>query len=89
MPFYVYIIQSQADGSYYKGFSEDPGVRLQGHNRGESSYTKWKIPWTLVYVEQVDSKRNALIREKSLKKYSHEQIKHLIESPKNMVSRLL
>ena len=33
--FYVYIIQSKADLSYYKGFSENPPKRLLQHNNGE------------------------------------------------------
>ena len=86
MEFYVYILQSDADQSYYKGFTEDPMLRLQRHNNGESSYTRNKIPWKLVYLEIKDSKRDALIREKSLKKYRHQQILQLIASPMNYLS---
>ena len=85
MPFYVYIIQSLVDKSYYKGFSEDPSVRLLQHNAGESQYTSGKIPWQLVYVEELLTKREALIREKALKKYSHSQIEGIINSAKNIV----
>ncbi|SKA16256.1 GIY-YIG nuclease family protein, partial [Sediminibacterium ginsengisoli] len=84
----VYIIQSRADGSFYKGFSEDPLRRLVQHNNGESHYTSAKIPWTLVYVELLPTKKDALIREKALKKYSHMQIKNLILSDKNIVTQL-
>jgi putative endonuclease len=87
MPFYVYIIQSAQDGSYYKGFSEDPSARLIQHNNGESEYTSRKTPWQLVYVEELASKKDALIREKALKKYSHGQIQQLILSGKNIISR--
>jgi putative endonuclease len=73
MPFYVYIIQSEADLSYYKGFSENPLGRLLQHNNGDCTYTSGKLPWKLVYVEQCLTKREALIREKALKKYSHAQ----------------
>jgi len=69
MSFYVYIIQSSTDSSYYKGFSENPSSRLSQHNNGESTYTAAKIPWELIYVEELPSKRDALIREKALKKY--------------------
>jgi putative endonuclease len=44
MPFYVYIIQSKKDNSFYKGFSENPYQRLDQHNNGESHYTSSKIP---------------------------------------------
>jgi putative endonuclease len=88
MVFYVYIIQSKADGSYYKGFSEQPMARLAQHNNGESEYTRNKMPWLLAYVEELSSKKEALIREKALKKYSHQQIERLIGSPKNIINTL-
>jgi len=53
MGYYVYIIKSIADGSYYKGFSEKPATRLLQHNNGECTYTSRKIPWQLVYVEEL------------------------------------
>ena len=65
MSFYVYIIQSDQDGSFYKGFSEDPGKRLIQHNQGESRYTALKMPWKLVYIEELPSKKEALKREKT------------------------
>jgi putative endonuclease len=86
MPFYVYIIQSKVDESYYKGFSENPASRLLQHNNGDSQYTSGKMPWQLVYVEELPTKREALIREKVLKKYSHAQIVSLINSVKNIVN---
>ena len=83
MGFYVYIIQSQADDSFYKGFSENPPKRLMQHNSSECQYTSQKMPWTLVYIEELPTKREGLIREKVLKKYSHQQIRQLISSGKN------
>ena len=68
MPYYVYIIQSSIDGSFYKGFTEDPLLRLQRHNNGETASTRHLCPWTLVYVEELLSKTEALKREKLLKK---------------------
>jgi len=70
MSFYVYIIRSEQDKSYYKGFTEDPLLRLQRHNEGQSAYTRTKAPWVLVYLEVYETKREALIREKALKKYA-------------------
>ena len=69
MSFYVYIIQSSTDSSYNKRFSENPSSRLLQNNNGESTYTATKIPWELIYVEELASKQEALIREKALKKY--------------------
>jgi putative endonuclease len=86
MAFYVYIIQSEKDSSYYKGFTEDPILRLKQHNNGESKYTESKMPWQLIYLELMTTKKEALIREKALKKHSHDQIQRLIISPKNYLN---
>ena len=85
--FFVYILKSQIDGSYYKGFSEDPIKRLKSHNNKESSYTSNKVPWDLVFIQSYESKKAALVREKKLKKYSHEQIEQLILSKLNQIGR--
>jgi predicted GIY-YIG superfamily endonuclease len=37
MPYFVYVIQSQVDGTCYKGYSEDPQLPRERHNRGESA----------------------------------------------------
>jgi putative endonuclease len=85
MPYYVYIIQSEKDGSFYKGFTVDFMKRLQQHNNGESQYTSSKLPWKLIYVEEQLNKKDALIREKNLKKATRERILHLISSEKNLL----
>jgi putative endonuclease len=85
MRFYIYIIQSEIDQSYYKGFSENYIERLKQHNDGWSKYTSRKKPWKLVYVELFESRSEALKREKTLKKYSRSQILILIQSQKNLL----
>ncbi len=75
------------DNSFYKGFTESPLQRLAQHNNKESHYTSSKTPWKLVYVEEVVSKRDALIREKNLKKATHARIEALIVHPKNIVDQ--
>ncbi|MFT3933607.1 MAG: GIY-YIG nuclease family protein [Chitinophagaceae bacterium] len=74
MAYYVYILQSEKGYSYYKGFSENPLQRLDQHSNKESFYTAAKAPWKIVYLEILQTKREALIREKALKKYSRSQI---------------
>ena len=88
MSYYVYIIESEKDGSYYKGFSESPLERLRYHNEGGTSSTRHLIPWKLIYVEELATKREALIRERNLKKATRERIGHLIQDPKNILKEL-
>jgi putative endonuclease len=56
MPYYVYVLQSLKDQSFYKGFSEDYEQRPAQHNAGLSAYTSQKTPWKLVHVEIHESK---------------------------------
>ena len=88
MTCYVYILESEIDGSFYKGISFDPLKRLHQHNEGETLSTRHKIPWKLVYAEPMPSKTEALRREKNLKKYSRERLIKLIHSPKNVLKNL-
>ena len=87
MAYYVYIIESLEDGTFYKGYSEDPLKRLQQHNQGESKYTAGKMPWMLVYVEEYASRTEALLRERNLKKAVRSRIQSLLVHPKNIVGR--
>ena len=87
--FYVYIIQSQIDGSYYKGFSENPLLRLEFHNQGKSPYTSKKMPWVLVGILIFDTKKAALIKEKKIKKYGLESLRALLISSQNKVKEFV
>ncbi len=68
MDYYVYILQSCVDHSYYIGYTYNIDQRLFDHNAGKSRYTSKKIPWKLVYSETFSSKKDALLRERFLKK---------------------
>jgi putative endonuclease len=67
MSHWVYILQSEIDGSYYVGSTQDVSARLERHNRGGSRYTKTKIPWKLVYQERARDRSEAVRREKQIK----------------------
>ena len=83
--YYVYIIQSRVDGSYYKGYSENPLQRLEQHNNKESKYTSNKTPWQLVGLIIFETKREALIAEKKMKKYGKERIESFLSSQRNQL----
>ena len=65
---YVYILQSQIDGTYYIGSTQDIDARLERHNQGRSNYTKSKRPWKLVYYEEHSDRSSAVKREKQIKR---------------------
>ena len=79
--FFVYLIQSKKDGSFYIGQCDDLDCRMSKHNDGFSTYTSSKIPWQLKYFEVFPSRTLALKREKDLKaKKSRKYLQFLIES---------
>lgn len=73
MMYYVYIIESKTDQSWYYGFSENPEKRLDYHNEGKSSYTKSKLPWGLIFCRSFDTKTEALKFERYLKKTKNKE----------------
>ena len=80
MNYYIYILQSQKDFSYYIGFSKDPENRLEKHNNSKTGYTSKKKPWSLVHIEEFATKTEAIKREIFIKKQkSSEFIRQLIE----------
>ena len=83
MPYFVYILQSEKDHSYYKGFTENISKRLFEHNNGFSRYTSKKMPWKLVYLQEFETKREALIREKQIKRFNSVYLEKLIQSYKH------
>ena len=68
MAYFVYIIRSELDGSYYIGSTQDLDARLRRHNQGRSKYTKAKRPWELVYFEKHPYRSSAIKRENQIKR---------------------
>ena len=87
MPFYVYIIESETTGLYYKGFSENYLQRLEEHNSNRSRFTGGKGPWKLIYVEEFLTKKEALIREKKIKHANKDYLRWLTSQPRNLLLR--
>ncbi|MBX2965052.1 MAG: GIY-YIG nuclease family protein [Cyclobacteriaceae bacterium] len=48
MVYFVYILQSQVNGSFYKGHTDNLIRRLNEHNSGKVTYSKKFMPWNLV-----------------------------------------
>ena len=68
MAYFVYILQSMKDGSYYIGSTGDLPQRIERHNQGRSKYTKPKRPWKLAYSEEHADRSSAVRRESRLKR---------------------
>jgi putative endonuclease len=65
---YVYLLQSQRDGTYYVGWSTEPVRRLVEHNAVRAGYTSRKRPWRLVGVEPHPTVNAAKVHERALKR---------------------
>jgi len=70
MPFFVYILQSQTNHSFYKGSTDDLERRLSEHNAGKNTSTKRYLPWTLVWFNTKPTKAEAVTLEMKLKNLS-------------------
>ncbi|MBL7865576.1 MAG: GIY-YIG nuclease family protein [Cyclobacteriaceae bacterium] len=81
------MIESQVDGTIYKGSTSDYSKRLEEHNSGRSRYTSRKMPWVLVYVEKFQTKNEALVRERQLKRANPKYLRWLISQPTNLLNR--
>jgi putative endonuclease len=79
--FFVYILQSLKDSSFYVGQCNDLDRRMSKHFDGMSRYTASKGPWRLVYFEMYADRSSALKREREIKaKKSRKYIELLIAS---------
>ena len=76
---YIYFMKC-CDNSLYCGYTTDPKRREAEHNSGKGAkYTRSRLPVTLVYTEEFDTKEEALKRECAIKKLSREKKLLLIE----------
>ena len=84
---YVYIIYSERVDIYYKGYTQYPEKRLFEHNNGMSRFTKGKGPWKLVYLESFKTRKEALIRERQLKRVNHKYLIWLFQQDTNLLKK--
>ena len=69
MSHYVYILQSLKDNKYYIGETHDVKERLLFHNEGKQRSTRYRVPFKIILVEEVENKTLALQREKLIKSW--------------------
>ncbi len=80
MPYYVYILLCK-DGSFYTGYAKDMKRRVEQHKKGQGArYTRIHEPEKTVYVEEFDSRSEAMKREQEIKSLNHSEKQRLINS---------
>jgi len=76
--YFVYVLRC-ADQTLYTGITTDIERRVDEHNRGVASkYTRVRVPVTIVYQEEAESRGAALKKEAAIKKLTRAQKLSLI-----------
>jgi len=65
--YFVYILKSKRDGTYYYGSTADIEKRLREHNSGKMRYTKGHLPYEIHYYEEYETRKEAMNRERYFK----------------------
>lgn len=65
--FYAYVLKSGKYNKLYTGYTNDLKRRLKEHNSGQSTYTRNKGPYELIYYEACLNEFDAKAREIYLK----------------------
>lgn len=74
----TYILKC-SDGTLYTGWTNDIQKRLKAHNEGRGAkYTRGRTPVELVYLEEFESKQEAMKREIAIKRLKKEDKRKLI-----------
>lgn len=79
---YTYVLEC-ADGSLYTGWTNNVEKRLEAHNSGKGAkYTKSRRPVRLVYLEEFETKEEAMRREYAIKHMSRKEKIQMIKKSK-------
>lgn len=81
---YTYIVEC-SDGTFYTGWTTDIKKRLSIHNAKKGAkYTRTRTPVRLVYLEQADTRQEAMRREAQIKSLSRPKKEQLIKARKDL-----
>lgn len=76
----TYILKC-SDNSLYTGWTNDIEHRVKMHNEGKGAkYTRGRGPMKLVYLEEFETKQEAMSREAKIKRLSRKEKLLLIET---------
>jgi len=67
--FFIYILKSNINDSYYVGSCKDLDERFNLHNSGKVKSTKRYAPWQLAYKENYLKLSDAINREMQIKSW--------------------
>lgn len=65
--YYVYVLKSVRDGKLYSGYTANLKQRLEYHNSGKVSVTRYRRPFRVIYYEAFLNQQDATAREKFFK----------------------
>ena len=80
--FYVYFIYSESLDTFYIGQTLDPDQRLEEHNTGffENTFTCKTDGWKLFYTIECQSRNQAILIERHIKKMRSRKYYHSLKS---------
>ena len=83
--FYTYLVEC-SDKTYYCGYTNNIENRIAAHNSGRGAkYTRGRGPVRLVFLEEYETKEEAMSREFHIKQLTRSQKEELINGPSNTV----
>jgi len=74
--FYTYVLQSEVDGQFYTGYTQDLKLRFNQHQKGQVESTKRRLPLKLIYYEACLNQEDAQKRESYFKTYNGKRFLH-------------
>jgi putative endonuclease len=89
--FFVYILFSRSIDSFYIGQSIDPTLRLEEHNLHLKSraFTKRADDWEIFFTIQCESRKQAILIEKNIKKMKSRKYLTNLKENSDLVTKLL
>lgn len=86
--FYVYMLKC-SDGSYYIGHTDNLAMRLAEHKSSKyKGYTAKRLPVELVYHEAFESREDAFVAERKIKKWTRNKKEALVAENWSKISQL-
>ena len=87
MVFWTYMLRC-SDGRYYVGHTDNIESRIAQHKLGKGGYTATRLPITLVWSVEFQSRLEALTSERQIKGWSRAKKEALIDGDWEEISRL-